>query len=170
MKNLNPKLILLAFLTTILSSCSESLTQVSVETPEIQLVAEGPLFEGANTSTATWEFNLNELLGDTQGKVSKAKVTSVEITLLEGDEVVNAEKMVFELTSQNTSMTRIGLYEGDFQVGQNVLLNIADKQDDLASAFQDGKITFVGDFDLKDEEFWGSVKFKLKVNFELGIK
>jgi len=78
--------------------------------------------------------------------------------------------MVFELTSQNTSMTRIGLYEGDFQVGQSVLLNIADKQDDLASAFQDGKITFVGDFDLKDEEFWGSVKFKLKVNFELGIK
>jgi hypothetical protein len=31
-------------------------------------------------------------------------------------------------------------------------------------------MTFVGDFDLMDEEYWGNVEFALQVKFELGIK
>lgn len=153
-----------------LAACSGNLTTVVVETPELELVAEGPLFEGANSSTASWEFDVNQLLGEVQGKVSKAKVAAVEITLLDGEELPAMEKMVFELTSQNTSMTRVGLYEGAITAGQSVSLSIADKQDNLASAFNDGRITFVGDFDLLEEEYWGNVQFVVKVTFELGIK
>jgi hypothetical protein len=49
-------------------------------------------------------------------------------------------------------------------------LTIADEQEDLSSAFADGKLTFVGDFDLIDEEYLGNVKFTLKVKFELETK
>lgn len=163
-------LVFSALTVIILAACSGNLTTVVVETPALELVAEGPLFEGANSSTASWEFDVNQLLGEVQGKVSKAKVAAVEITLLDGEELPALEKMVFELTSQNTSMTRVGLYEGAFTAGQPISLNIADKQENLASAFDDGRITFVGDFDLLEEEFWGNVKFGVKVTFELGIK
>ena len=67
-------------------------------------------------------------------------------------------------------MTRIGLYEGKITSGQSFNLTIADEQEDLSSAFADGKLTFVGDFDLIDEEYLGNVKFTLKVKFELETK
>lgn len=159
-----------ALVVIMMTACSGNVTTVVVETPALELTAEGPLFEGANSSTATWEFDVNQLLGDVQGKVSKAKVAAVEITLIDSEELPALEKMVFELTSSNTSMTRVGLHEGVFTVGQAVSLNIADKQENLASAFNDGRITFVGDFDLLEEEFWGNVQFVVKVTFELGIK
>jgi hypothetical protein len=49
-------------------------------------------------------------------------------------------------------------------------LTIAAEQENLASAFADGKITFVGDFDVLDEEYMGNVAFTIKVKFELGTK
>ncbi|MFN3800658.1 hypothetical protein [Belliella pelovolcani] len=153
-----------------LSACSGNLTTVEIETPEMQLSAEGPLFEGANSATATWEFDINELLGEVEGKVSKAKVSAVEVTLKPSEGSPALEKMVFEVTSKNTSMTRVGLFEGSINEGETFYLNIADQQENLAKAFEDGRITFVGDFDLLEEEFWGNLEFSLKVKFELGIK
>ena len=151
-------------------SCTGNLNTIEIETPELQLSAEGPLFEGANSATSTWEFNLGEILGNDEAKVAQAKVTSVKVILKGADELPALEKMVFEITSKNTSMTRIGLYEEGIREGQAFFLNIADKQENLASAFADGKMTFVGDFDLVDEEYWGNVEFTLQVKFELGIK
>jgi hypothetical protein len=67
-------------------------------------------------------------------------------------------------------MTRIGLYEGKITPGQSFTLTIAEEQEDLAAAFADGKLTFVGDFDMIDEEYMGNVEFTLKVKFELETK
>jgi hypothetical protein len=75
--------------------------------------------------------------------------------------------MVFEVTSKNTPMARIGLYEGVISEGEVFALDIAEEQENLASAFTDGKMTFVGDFDLIDEEYWGNVEFTLLVKFEI---
>jgi hypothetical protein len=151
-----------------LSGCTGSSTTQSLETPELQLSAEGPLYAGANSATATWEFDLKEVLGKTAPEVSEAKITSVEVVLTAADTLPAMEKMVFEMTSKNTPMTRIGLYEGKITPGQPFALTIAEEQENLASAFADGKITFVGDFDVLDEEYMGNVAFTLKVKFELG--
>ena len=151
-----------------LSGCSESSSTQSLETPELQLSAEGPLYAGANSATATWEFDLKEVLGKTGTEVSEAKITSVEVVLTAADTLPAMEKMVFEMTSKNTPMTRIGLYEGKITPAQPFALTIAAEQENLASAFADGKITFVGDFDVLDEEYMGNVAFTLKVKFELG--
>ena len=161
---------LIALLFVGLSGCTGNSSTQQLETPVLQLSAEGPLYAGANSSTATWEFDLTEILGNAEKEVSEARITSVEVLLIGADSLPAMEKMVFEVTSKNTPMTRIGLYEGKITPGQSFNLTIADEQEDLAGAFADGKMTFVGDFDLLDEEYMGNVEFTLKVKFDLGIK
>jgi hypothetical protein len=163
-------LTLLALLFAGLSGCTGSSTTQQLETPELQLSAEGPLYAGANSSTATWEFDITEILGNAEKEVSEARITSVEVLLVGADSLPAMEKMVFEVTSKNTPMTRIGLYEGKITPGQSFTLTIAEEQEDLAAAFADGKLTFVGDFDMIDEEYMGNVEFTLKVKFELETK
>ena len=163
-------LFLAALLFVGLTGCTGSSTTQQLETPELQLSAEGPLYAGANSSTATWEFDLTEILGNAEKEISEARITSVEVLLVGTDSLPAMEKMVFEVTSKNTSMTRIGLYEGKITPGQPFTLTIAAEQENLAAAFADGKMTFVGDFDLLDEEYMGNIEFSLKVKFDLGIK
>lgn len=158
-----------AFLLVGLAGCTNNLTVLEIETPQLLLSADGPLFEGANSATSTWEFDLSEILGNDELKVAKAKIISVQVMVKGSDELPSLEKMVFEVTSKNTSMTRIGLYEGAIREGQVFALNIADQQENLAAAFADGKMTFVGDFNMIDEEYWEDVEFTLQVKFELGI-
>lgn len=161
---------LIALLFAGLSGCTGSSTTKQLDTPELQLSAEGPLYGGANSSTATWEFDLTELLGEGKKEISEARITSVEVLLVGTDSLPAMEKMVFEVTSKNTPMTRIGLYEGKITPGQPFTLTIAEEQENLAAAFADGKMTFVGDFDLVDEEYMGNIVFTLNVKFDLGIK
>ncbi len=163
-------LFLAALLFVGLAGCTGSSTTQQLDTPELQLSAEGPLYAGANSSTATWEYDLAQLLGEGKKEISEARITSVEVLLVGADSLPAMEKMVFEVTSKNTPMTRIGLYEGKIMPGQPFTLTIADEQENLAAAFADGKMTFVGDFDLLDEEYIGNIEFTLKVKFDLGIK
>jgi len=156
-----------------LASCSTETESHTVNSPELLLSAEGPLFEGANTATASWEFDLAELVGSNQdGKtnVRSARLIGVEIILEEGDNIPGMENMVFEMTSRNTPMTRLGLYEGRIEPGLAISPNVASQQEKLSTAFEDGKITFVGDFDLLEEEYWDDVRFRLRATFELEIK
>jgi hypothetical protein len=73
------KLAVVIFFFVGLAGCTGSSTTQSLETPELQLSAEGPLYAGANSATATWEFDLKEVLGKTDTEVSEAKITSVEV-------------------------------------------------------------------------------------------
>ncbi|EKB48943.1 hypothetical protein [Cecembia lonarensis] len=165
--------LLLGISLTFLASCAGETEKITINSPELRLSAEGPLFEGANTATASWEFDLSALIGKTEEDltaVKNAKLTQVEISLEDGEGLPGIEKMVFEMTSKNTPMTRLGLYQGKIDPGKSFVLNLADKQEKLASAFEDGKITFVGDFDLLEEEYWEDIHFSLKATFELEIK
>lgn len=156
-----------------LVSCTGETETIRIESPELTMTSEGPLFEGANTATSSWDFNLNEILGlgaDEKANLKNAKISKVEFLLEDAEDLPELEKMVFEVTSKNTSMTRIGLYEGKIEPRSPFQLSLAAKQENLASAFEDGKITFVGDFDLKDEEYWEDLNFSLKIVFELEVK
>jgi len=157
----------------LMASCSAETESLTITSPELRLSSEGPLFEGANTATASWEFDLAELVGrseEGQVNVKNARLTHVEIILEEGDNLPGIENMVFEMTSKNTSMTRLGLYEGRIEPGQTVQLNVASQQDNLSSAFEDGRITFVGDFNLLEEEYWDDIHFSLKATFDLELR
>ena len=172
MKIINVQQILILVLVTLVMACGGKTESVEVSTPTLELTAEGPLFEGANTATATWELDLQTLLAEAgveQSKLKEAKIKRITLTLQEGEELPSLEKMVMELTSKNLSMTRVGLYEGKIEAGKAFELAVAQQQENLKAAFEDGKITFVGDFDLLDEEYWESLQFTLSVTFELGV-
>jgi hypothetical protein len=171
MKTIGFRILAIGLLITTLGACSGETETLTIQSPELRLSAEGPLFEGANTATASWEFNLSDLTdGKGMAGIKNAKLTQVEITLDEAEDIPRIEKMVFEMTSKNTPMTRLGLYEGAIEPGTPFVLNLASRQEKLASAFEDEKITFVGDFDLLVEEYWEDIHFGLKATFELEIK
>lgn len=165
------KLIAVLFLAISLQSCSVETETYVIETPALELTAAGPLFEGSNTATATWEFELANLFPDLEGGIQlhEAKVTAVKITPI-GEEVFpKVDKMVMEIKSKYISMTRIGLLESNIKAGRTYNLNIADKQKDIVTALQDERITFIGDFDMLDEEYYEDVSFQLSVSFEVQI-
>ena len=172
MRIINLHQLLILLLAVLLHACGGKTKSIEVTTPTLELTAEGPLFEGANTATATWELDLQTLRqesGVEQAKLKEAKIKRITITLQDGEELPSLEKMVMELTSKNLSMTRVGLYEGKIEAGKAFELAVAQQQENLKAAFEDGKITFVGDFDLIDEEYWESLQFTLSVTFELGV-
>lgn len=159
-------LLLLLFVTL---SCSVETETHEITTPVLELKAVGPLFEGSNTATATWEFSLNDLFPNLESEVSveKAKITSINVKPRSGEDFPKVGKMVMEMKSKYTSMTRIGLLESNMQQDKNYDLQIAGKQEELETAFADERITFVGDFDMIDEDFYEDVTFDLQVTFEV---
>jgi hypothetical protein len=172
MKNNSLSFLCLIIMLFALVSCSKETETIRVDSPLLSLKAEGPMFEGANTASASWEFDLNELLGEEAAKAVKlknARLVSVEITLQATEDNPSLEKLVLELTSKNMPMTRVGLYEGAIAEVSAVNVPLAAKQENLKAAFQDGRITFVCDFDLNEEEYWDDLTFTLKAVFELDV-
>jgi hypothetical protein len=155
-----------------LLSCSVETETYVIETPVIELKAVGPLFEGSNTATATWEFQLADLFPELEGDIQlhEAKVTAVKITPIGEEDFPRVDKMVMEIKSKYISMTRIGLLESNIKAGRTYNLNIADKQKDIVTALQDERITFIGDFDMLEEEYYEDVSFQLSVSFEVQVK
>jgi hypothetical protein len=159
-------LLFIAYLTV---SCSVETEKHEISTPVLDLKAVGPLFEGSNTSTATWEFSLNDLFSGIDGDVvvEKARITAINIKPRSGMDFPKVGKMVMEMKSKYTSMTRIGLLEMNIQPDKSYDLQVADKQEELETAFADERITFVGDFDMLQEDFYDDVIFDLQVTFEV---
>jgi hypothetical protein len=75
--------------------------------------------------------------------------------------------MVMEMKSKYTKMNRIGLLESNIQQDKNYDLQVADKQEEVDVAITDERITFVGDFDMLDEDFYDDVIFDLQVTFDI---
>lgn len=164
------KLILVCvFLTAVTISCSVETDQHTITTPVLDLRAVGPLFEGSNTATATWNFNLKELFSEAEGDliIETAKITQINLQPKPNIDYPKIGKVVVEMKSKYSSMVRIGLLETNIQKDKNYSLKVADKQKDIDVALADERITFVGDFDMLDEEFYEDLVFDLQVTFEV---
>ena len=163
-------LICLVLLVSIMStSCAVETKKHEIETPVLELKANGPLFKGSNTSTATWEFSMQDLFPSVEGEIiiEKAKITAISIQPRSDLDLPKISKMVMEMKSKYTKMNRIGLLEINIQKDKSYNLKLVDKQEELAVAITDERITFVGDFNMLDEDFYGDVIFDLQVNFEI---
>jgi len=72
-----------------------------------------------------------------------------------------------EMMSKYSSMNRIGLLETNIQTDKSYDLQVADAQEEVDVAINDERITFVGDFDMLQEDFYEDVVFNLQVTFEI---
>ncbi|GGE07516.1 hypothetical protein [Psychroflexus salis] len=168
-RNFNFLICLILFVSLLSTSCSVETEKHEIVTPVLELKAVGPLFEGSNTSTATWEFTLEELFPTIEGEViiEKARITAIQVKPKSNLDLPKISKMVMEMKSKYTKMNRIGLLESNIQQDKTYDLQIADEQEEVDVAITDERITFVGDFDMLDEDFYEDVIFDLQVSFEI---
>ena len=150
-------------------SCSVETETHIIETPVLELKATGPLFEGSNTATVTWEYSLNELFSGIENEIviEDTRVTSIKIIPKKEVNYPELGKVVMEMKPKNNGMTRVGLLETNFDNSQANTLNVAEIQEDFDEAFKDERLTFVGDFDLLAEEYFEDLAFDLIVTFEI---
>lgn len=167
--NNNLKNALLIIMVVLTISCSVETETHIVETPVLELEATGPLFQGSNTATVTWEYSLEELFPKINNEIviESARVSTLKIIPKKSVDYPSLGKVVMEMKPKNTNMTRVGLLETSFDNNKANSLNVAEIQEDFEEAFKDEKLTFVADFDLLDEEYYDDISFDLVATFEI---
>lgn len=168
MKNILSATFILSIAVFFISCSVETETQL-IKTPTLELRAIGPMFEGSNTATVTWEYNLEELIKEynNETQVEEIKVSSIRIKPIEEFVYPEIGEIVMELKPGNQAMSRVGLLEEGFNKAKPNLLTVASIQEDFKDGFKEERLTFVADFDLKDEEYYDDITFELVVAFEL---
>ncbi len=144
-------------LSLLLVGCTTT-ESAEIETSSLILTAEGPLFEGNNTATLEWSPD-NSFWGENKPEnLKSAKVRLIDITLLSDDAAI--KDVTIQFAGEKTGMQKIAFMDANGSV------NIADKQENLASFFQDNFATIVADFDLS-EDYYDDLKIEVKIIFQM---
>jgi hypothetical protein len=163
-----------AFLAWMLSSCSGETKTYTVTTPELTLIAEGPLFEGSNTATADWKFNAADFFDGRDPASLKFKEAKIKyITIIGCDEnetMPEIDEIVVEIAAPGTSMMRVGYLQQNIEPCMEYSMQVADIQKNLEDFFKQSGITFVADLNVLDEEYWENAELKIKMEFEFSVR
>lgn len=164
---------LLGFVIILLTACSYESKNYNFETSELELVSEGPLFEGSNTATAIWKIK-PEVFFENQNpkdlKFTEGKVKRIVISSDSYADLPEIDKIVVEIAAPETSMIRLGMLEKNIVAGESYELQLAENQEDLHKFFYQNEITFVADANMLDEEFYDDLKLNILVEFEFQTK
>ena len=144
--------------TLILFSCGEG-NKKPLEKVQVQLLTEGPVYNGSNTATGKWK-------PEAGAKVRSVKFTSVTISGADTSLSGLAGNLVLQLAAPDAAMRKIAFFKGTVS-GNSVQLTPADDQDDLKDFFKGQEITFVVDYDFLPEELNQNLPFNLEFNAEL---
>lgn len=163
------KYLFICITTALIFSCSVETETHTVKTPILELSATGPLFEGSNTATATWKYSLEELFPELDDEilVENARVTSIKMIPKPDVNYPDMGKVVMEMKPKETNMLRIGLLETKFNNDKTNSLSVAAVQQDFGKALKNGRLTFVADFDLLEEDYYDDLNFDLIVTFKI---
>ncbi len=163
---------LLILIVVLFYACSAETETHTIETPALDLEMTGPLFQGPNTATATWEYSLKELFPQSGNEIDieDVRITTIKISPKDGIDYPELGKVIMEMKPKNSGMSRIALLESNFDTTKTNLLSIAEIQEDFDEAFEDERLTFVADFDMISEEYFDDLSFGLVVTFEIEIE
>jgi hypothetical protein len=156
-----------------LSACSYETKTYNFETSELNLVAEGPLFEGSNTATAIWKINPSiffESQNPRDLKFTSGKVKRIVISSDSYADLPEIDQMVVEIAAPETPMMRLGILEQNTKAGESYELQLAENQEDLHKFFHQNEITFVADVNMLDEEYYDNISLNILVEFEFQTK
>jgi len=155
-------------------SCSEETKIYTITTPELTLVAEGPLFEGSNTATADWKFTAADFFDGKDPESLKFKDAKIKyITIIGCDESVlkpQIDEIIIEITAPEISMMKVAHLQENIEPCLEYEMQVADVQKNLEQFFKQNGITFVGDVNILDEEYWDNLELKIQVEFEFTVK
>lgn len=145
----------------VLASCSSS-EELEWSTSSVTISAVGPLFEGSNTGTFEWSYDLVEEIDglDNLEDILNARLVSIELT---PDDVDVLEDVTIQLAGEKTGMQKIAFMNADGNV------QVAEKQENLASFFLDNYPTLVADFNLLDD-WYDDYNIEAKLVFLFNVK
>ncbi len=148
-------------LTILLFGCSSS-EEVKWSTESLTVTASGPLFEGSNTGTYEWDIDLTKALEglDDLSQLSEARLLDITVKAEDPDMV---EDVTIQLAGEKSGMQKVAFMDGSGKI------QVAEKQENLASFFQDKYPTVVADFNILDDWFDDFI-FDVELTFTFKIK
>jgi len=152
----------------VLSSCQEDLKKVYVM-KDIQLMAEGPLFDGPNTLQANYTIDLNQIEeGLDPAKIKSVKLKKAEVSTEDSLGFDNVRNFVLQLTSSDTQMEKIAVLNPVEKGAQKVNLS-ASEECDLLDNFQQREIIIILDADIVGDmesnlSYKGNFEFEITYN------
>lgn len=139
---------LLALLPILFMSCTAS-EKKSVVVEDLNLITQGPLFEGVNTATLNLNWTGFDLEEQKSYTVKSAKIQKI---VLKPQVNISVNSYTILVTSKHSEMQKIGYFTGELAAdGTEIIL--AEDQQKLTKIFQEEDITFVIDFDLTEDYF-----------------
>ena len=140
--------------------------QVDYSADELTLTAEGPLYDGSNTATASWKADMTDILGE--GKLAGARLKSVTITAAEPADLALISDITLQFAGKDVAMQKMAFLNPLPDGANSVTLQVADDQKGLADFFALEEITVVADLNLKGE-YEGNMTLKAKLDFTFDV-
>ena len=166
--NTNCKLIF--FLISIMFiSCTVETESHIVKTPNLELKASGPFFQGSNSLTATWDYNIDELFPQIEGDIiiESARVITIKIVPKPNVDYPRIGDVIMQMKVKNKNMSRIGLIESKFKKNESNSLKVSQIQNNFSKDLKYGHINFRADFEMIDEKYADDLSFDLIVTFDI---
>lgn len=135
----------------------------------VELVAEGPLFEGSNTVQGTAIINLNDLAnGISADNLKEVKLTS--ITLYSNDSIPfdGMKSVTLSITANDAGMQQGAVLNPIVVEGNKIQLNVA-QDADFTELFKQKEIIIVADADLnadRESNLTLSADLEFKVEYK----
>lgn len=149
------------------TACSNTET-VTLDSGEITLTAEGPLYDGSNTASADWTADLSAL-NVAAVDIQSARVKSITVTTENPEDMALIQDITFQFAGKDVSMQQVGFLNPVPEAASELTLQIAEEQNDIVQFFKLPNMTWVSDVNLKAEKE-DNLRLKVRLNFELEVK
>ncbi|MFN4081895.1 MAG: hypothetical protein ACK4NS_13435 [Saprospiraceae bacterium] len=169
-KLFTPTLLVLAAASIWLAACASKRT-VEYTIADVDLIAEGPLFEGANTAQATHSFDpdkLKDLLGAYPGQIVAVRLVAAELSLPDTLNFDIANEITLQLAADNAPMQKVAVLNPVPKGARSVALQAAAAQKGVDRLFKQSAMYLVADINLNadhdnDLALRGNFKFEIVV-------
>ncbi len=174
MKTIFNKLFTYSFclLSLFFSACSSSTETKVFNIQNIQISAEGPLFEGSNTAQLELNNPLQAYLTTEKidiKNIKSAKLKSIQIDNADSSNFNMFQSLTLQLTSEKTPMLNLGVLNPIPADVKSINLNVANIQEDLVDILKQKSLFVVADALIKADTS-ANIKMNCNLEFELEIK
>ena len=138
----------------------------------IEIIAEGPLFEGSNTGQAQIEAPLSGFLVEhklTNEQLTNAKVSEIVLTTDESSNFDLFQSITLQIVSDKTDMIKLGLINPIEKNSKSLTLKLAEEQEKLIEVLKQDNVYIIADAILTQDTD-SNLKIKCKINFKISHK
>jgi hypothetical protein len=154
------------------AACGGPTATVTGEIKGILILAEAPLFEGANTAIGEWDIDLTALTGQEGLRaedLKNARIKSVTLSLDDPENEGLLEQITLQLTAPSSDMKKVAFLNPVPTNGTTYTLQVAETQKNLVELFQQGLVTVVADVNIR-EDYDDDLRLLIDIQFELDVK